>query len=97
MIPQAFGVAALIRKLREENPGADDDYAKLIAEIDRLSDRCYELADAKDALEHVIVEVGVIPGCDYACRCADCRSVCVHLSDAGFLHQCKDRWWEKKT
>lgn len=46
MIPQVPGTAALMRKLRADKPGADDNYAKLIAEIERLEDRCHELADA---------------------------------------------------
>ena len=48
MTIQPCGVANLIAKLRAENPGADDDYAKLIAEIDRLSERCRELKTELD-------------------------------------------------
>lgn len=55
-----------------------------------LADKC----DLAGSMAHVIVQHGVIPGVADTCRCEECRSVALSMTQAGFLDHIDDRWWE---
>lgn len=59
------------------------------AEINRLM-------DSRNAMSHVIVTGGIVPGVDYPCRCEECRWVAVGMAEAGYLDHVQDRWWERE-
>lgn len=52
------------------------------------------LMDSRNAMSHVIVEAGIVPGIDYRCRCDECRAVAVGMAEAGYLDHVTDRWWD---
>lgn len=55
-----------------------------------------QLRAERDAMAHVTVEAGVVPGEDDGCRCEECRAVAVKMADAGYLERVTDRWWEER-
>jgi hypothetical protein len=55
----------------------------------------HRIIDERDAMAHVIVEAGVVPGISYPCRCEYCRSVAKSMAEAGYLNRVNDKWWEK--
>ena len=56
---------------------------------------CDWQAELCDAMAHLIVEAGIIPGDDDMCRCEQCKMVAISMADAGYLDNIEDKWWEK--
>jgi len=50
-----------------------------------------------DAMAHVVVEAGVVPGVSYGCRCEQCRLVAKSMDDAHYMDHVKDQWWNDET
>lgn len=50
--------------------------------------------DLANAMAHLIVANGIVPGCSASCRCDECRLVAIAMDEAGYLDRIHDRWWE---
>ena len=60
-----------------------------------LSEQLEEVRETRNAMAHVIVEAGVVPGKDSTdCRCEECRHVAELMAEAGYLERVQDKWWK---
>lgn len=65
--------------------------------LKECQDREEKSRNERDDNAHVIVEAGIIPGCDYHCRCDACRRVVKAMDEAGFICvlETDERWWDE--
>ena len=70
---------------------------RLEAELRVATARCDKLLAERNAESHVLIRCGVVPGIDSACRCDECWSVARSMSEAGYLDDVEDKWWEKEA
>jgi hypothetical protein len=76
---------------------------QIAAELDRMRFEVYKIQkdlrkreEMSNAMVHLLVESGVVPGKDTACRCGECRMVAVAMAEAGYLDSIRDKWWERE-
>ena len=74
--------------------------------VDKLDNGFARMADAietehrrlvarREALEHLVVRGGLVPGIEPSCRCDRCRETAKMMAEAGLMFTISDRWWEK--
>jgi hypothetical protein len=71
---------------------------QIAAELDRMRFEVYKIQkdlrkreEMSNAMVHLLVESGVVPGKD-----TECRMVAVAMAEAGYLDSIRDKWWERE-
>ncbi len=69
----------------------------MTTEIETLQADLQTVRELADAMAHLIVIEGVIPGkWRDCCRCDKCRLVAKAMAKAGYIKDVLDCWWEKE-
>jgi hypothetical protein len=65
-------------------------------EIQKIRENLAKQQDMANAMAHVLIEDGVVPGVSDHCRCDECKLVAVSMAEAGYLDRVTDKWWERE-
>lgn len=93
LYPSGGGIAV---SAEERVARRDRQLAECAERIKEQRREINRLRDEAQAMEHTLLEAGVVPGINCACRCDDCRLVAKSMDAAGYMENVTDKWWLDK-